>query len=170
MGMLTGRDVAYDHPLVRLSSRQAFLTHFILLRLLSTAYIPSLTPSSILHHVHTVTSSVRRRLLGADERDRDIEAGKKHAHDRKGKTKVIPSQLPLFEDEWMGLEMDADADNEADENEKRLVGRKGWKARAKEDERWWRLWDVSADCKEIGGMECYGRFTDLPRSSNMADE
>lgn len=22
---------------------------------------------------------------------------------------------------------------------------------------WWKAWDVSADCREIGGMECYGR-------------
>lgn len=22
---------------------------------------------------------------------------------------------------------------------------------------WWKAWDVSADCKEIGGMECYGQ-------------
>jgi len=23
-------------------------------------------------------------------------------------------------------------------------------------ERWWKVWDVRADCREIGGMECYG--------------
>jgi hypothetical protein len=22
--------------------------------------------------------------------------------------------------------------------------------------RWWKVWDVRADCREIGGMECYG--------------
>ena len=41
------------------------------------------------------------------------------------------------EEEWLGLDVGKD---EGDED---------W-------ENWWRVWDVGADCKEIGGMECYG--------------
>lgn len=26
------------------------------------------------------------------------------------------------------------------------------------DVAWWKLWEVNADCKEIGGMECYDGF------------
>ena len=26
----------------------------------------------------------------------------------------------------------------------------------RESGRWWKVWDVRADCREIGGMECYG--------------
>jgi len=28
--------------------------------------------------------------------------------------------------------------------------------------RWWKVWDVRADCREIGGMECYGMPPYLP--------
>lgn len=29
-------------------------------------------------------------------------------------------------------------------------------------ERWWKVWDVRADCREIGGMECYGMLSPFP--------
>ncbi len=38
-----------------------------------------------------------------------------------------------------------------------------WLGQEKNDEQdacegWWKVWDVCADCKEIGGMECYGEL------------
>lgn len=50
------------------------------------------------------------------------------------------------EDEWLGEERNGD--------ELQMEG-------------WWRVWDVEADCKEIGGMECYGEHS--PAAGYQAD-
>lgn len=115
----------YDHPLARVSTRQSLLTHFILLHLFSTVYIPSLTPSSVLHHAHNVASRLRNRLVGED----DIECGPGMSGRGKGKG------VALDPEDWLGLSEGAKEDD--------VDG-------------WWRLWEVGAECKEIGAMDCYG--------------
>ena len=117
-------NVVYDHPLVRVSSRQSFLAHLVLLHLLSTLDLPSLTPTALLHNARRLTTYLRNRLAGVDE----VESA-------KGKE---------LEEEWLGIEPG------------RYEGRAGQGEADEEREGWWRLWDVGADCKEIGGMECYG--------------
>lgn len=130
---------AYDHPLVRLSSRQAVLTHFVLLHLLSTAYLPSITPANIIFHVRNITSQLRSRLLGSDERERDVRDVEEGTMMRKGKTKLLEEEWMCASDEKKPLEQDVQID--------------------KDSGRWFRIWDVSADCKEIGNMECYGEIS-----------
>ena len=130
---------AYDHPLVRISSRQACLTHFALLHLMSTCYLPSLTPSAILYHVTSLTSRIRSRLLGDGEAEADVEAVPSKL-DKKGKMQAV-------ENAW----------SEIVEEEKDEV--------ALRQARWWRLWDVSANCKEIGNIDCDGEccWADIDR-------
>jgi hypothetical protein len=119
----------YDHPLVRLSSRQSVLTHFALLQLFSTAYVPSLTPSSLLLHARNLTSRLRSAVLGSD----DIDVANRNPSADKGKRVVDPV------DEWLAssapiIHRNSNADG------------------------WWKLWDVSAECRDIGCMECYGEI------------
>ncbi|WVQ86174.1 hypothetical protein IAT38_008342 [Cryptococcus sp. DSM 104549] len=120
-------DCVYDHPLLRVTSRRALLTHFILLHLLSTAYLPSLTPSALLLHARHLTSGLRNRLMGLEE-------------PRPGGGKV--SGLGE-EEEWLGLPQRGETAG------KRETGT------GERKEGWWRLWEVTADCREIGEMECY---------------
>lgn len=50
------------------------------------------------------------------------------------------------EEEWLGLDPAVSVS-------------KAHKHRPTEhEEGWWKLWDVSADCREIGGMECYDGY------------
>ena len=112
---MIGRDrlittIVYDHPLVRVTSRKALLSHFMLLHLVSTLYLPALTPTALLHHARGLTSYLRGRLIGLD----DLEAGE-----------IIKTV----------------DDEEYTKEEAELVS-----------DMWWRVWDVDAACKEIGGM------------------
>lgn len=121
----------YDHPLVRLSSRQSVLTHFTLLQLLATAYVPSFTPSSILHHARGVTSYARRALLGSDSEDLSTD------HQTRGMDVCPAGEI----DEWL-------QSSGPDLTTRRSADPNGW----------WKLWDVSAECRDIGCMECYGEW------------
>jgi len=113
--------IAYDHPLVQLTSRSSLLSHFQLLHLLSTLYVPSISPRALVQHIKFITSALRTIVLGNDT----LIVGDIERRGSKGKEKA-----------W-------DMDDLA---EGKVVDR----------DRWWRVWDVRADCREIGGMECYG--------------
>lgn len=104
------------------------LTHFALLQLLATAYVPSFTPSSILHHARSVTSYARRALLGSDSED----LASAQAHE----IQLSPAGQV---DEWL------------QSSGPQLIRR-----RKADPNGWWKLWDVSAECRDIGCMECYG--------------
>jgi hypothetical protein len=121
-------DCVYDHPLVRLSSRQSVLTHFALLQLLSTAYLPSFTPSSLLLHARSLTSRVRSALLGPDY----LPSPSANARDKRAVVDPI--------DEWLAS---------SGQHHGSVMHRNN------ADEGWWKLWDVSAECRDIGCMECY---------------
>jgi hypothetical protein len=117
--------LVYDHPLLRISSRQSLLTHYILLHLLSTLYLPAITPQSLVYHIGTLASLLRDQAIGSrwDSQEKaDVEAGK------------------VDDVEWSIRK-----------------GRRGQMAKDNEQSRWWRLWEVSAECMDIGGMECYGK-------------
>lgn len=124
----------YDHPLVRLSNRQSVLTHFALLQLLSRVYLPSITPSSILLHARGLTSRVRGALLGSDE----------VATAEVTETKRVVDPL----DEWLESSGGPSVEGALVQRDSRGNG-------------WWKLWDVSAECRDIGCMECYGGFGGL---------
>jgi hypothetical protein len=137
----------YDHPFVKLTSRQSLLTHFILLHLFSTLSIPSLSPSSLLEHARGVTSLLRNRWLGEEgDAEADAEAGALakalKQKDIKGKGKMV------LEEDWLGLPS-------LDPATEILRARK---VAEKREGQWWKLWDVSADCTEIGEMECYDGY------------
>lgn len=128
MWLVLTSPLVYDHPLIRLSSRQSVLTHFALLQLLSTAYVPSLTPSSILLHARNLTSRIRGAVLGTDDLPGDVA----RTMSAKGKQ---PAVDPV--DQWL-----ATSNNAIDHRNYNSDG-------------WWKLWDVSAECRDIGCMECY---------------
>jgi hypothetical protein len=73
---------------------------------------------------------------------KDVEAGKLE----KGKDKALGPSVEII-DRFDRGGMESGSVDEKDEKETR-----------KGSEGWWRLWDVRADCKEIGTMECYGEF------------
>ena len=78
-----------------------------------------------------MTLATRAALFDGDERERDIEAGRRACRG---------IDLPPVEDRWLGL-----------------AEKRGRSAAAKDEDRWWwRVWDVSANCTEIGTMETYG--------------
>jgi hypothetical protein len=133
--------IEYDHPLAQVSSRDSILTHFILLHLMSTLYLPAISPSALVQHAKGLTSVLRTRLL-SDNEVNDLEGVRKISRSTasaKGKEKAEELDLPMSE------------------------SRAGWRLPATSTEGsgeksgWWKAWDVSADCREIGGMECYGR-------------
>jgi hypothetical protein len=113
--------IAYDHPLVQLASRSSLSSHFQLLHLLSTLYLPKISPRALLQHSRSITSILKSRILGHDDLPGDLERVSV-----KGKEKAL----------W-----------DVEDTERSGMGR------------WWKVWDVRADCKEIGGMECYGMST-----------
>jgi len=128
------RSVVYDHPLVRVSSRQSLLAHLILLHLMSSLYLPSLTPAALIHHARGLTSHLRNWLIGVDDEE--------------------PGKEKEAEEEWLGVETGKHEREEDDVN----------------DGSWWRVWDVGADCKEIGAMECYGTSHTHNRYRQLIDE
>ena len=118
--------IAYDHPLVQLTSRSSLLSHFQLLHLASSCYLPSISPKALVEHTRSITSHLKTKIIGADTVPRDLE----RTVSVKGKEKAV----------WEDVD-----DLETTQN----------------GDRWWKVWDVRADCREIGGMECYG----MPPSS-----
>lgn len=96
------------------------LTHFALLQLLSTLYLPSLYPSSLLSHARSLSSKFRNALVGSDEVPRRADKAPRD---------------PV--DEWLA------------------TSGHGVMRRSNQDDGWWKLWDVSAECRDIGCMECY---------------
>ncbi|KAK8869475.1 hypothetical protein IAR55_000039 [Kwoniella newhampshirensis] len=139
-------DCVYDHPLLRVTSRQSLLMHFILLHLLSTLYLPSITPSALLQHARNLTSRLRNRLLGIDR-----------AHDLSKKSHIQKKQLllpkePAEEEEWLGLPLKQGGRGAS------LIEEDNLSDGEEDEDGWWKLWDVRADCKEIGEMECYDGY------------
>nr|XP_031861029.1 uncharacterized protein CI109_003389 [Kwoniella shandongensis]KAA5528101.1 hypothetical protein CI109_003389 [Kwoniella shandongensis] len=141
-------DCVYDHPLLRITSRQSLLMHFILLHLLSTVYLPSITPSALLQHARTLTSTLRNRLLGVDQSHANTNISKLA---NVAKRQMLLPKEAAEEEEWLGLPLkqharqDSSTDEESEDKGDDAAG-------------WWRLWDVRADCKEIGEMECYDGY------------
>jgi hypothetical protein len=120
-------------------SRESLLTHFILLHLLSTGYLPSITPSALIQHARTITSALRRKLSGGGDHT-DITD--------------IESSTPPLAGGYKGKEKEGN-----EENVSGWYGMGTEREDRQDDNGWWKAWDVSADCREIGGMECYGKST-----------
>jgi hypothetical protein len=134
--------IVYDHPLVALTSRESILSHFILLHLVSSLHLPSIAPSALVEHARSITSSLKNRILGNNElrlKEVELQSRKPSA---KGKQRAWSEEL--------GLGLDTLDSIRGDVN--RVRGERRGKGK------WWRAWEVSAECREIGGMECYGTF------------
>ena len=87
------------------------------------------------------------RLLGTDDDERydqDIEALNTPKIVGKGKGK----EAILTPDQWLEVTEGPIRRNLRSALRKDPVA---------EEPRWWKIWDVSAACKDIGGMECYGQ-------------
>ncbi|OWZ63789.1 hypothetical protein AYX14_06643 [Cryptococcus neoformans] len=140
-------DCVYDTPLVRLTSSSSLLSHFSLLHLLSTLTLPSLTPSAVIRHARSLTSALMLRLVGGTLRDvdpvprfrkRDTFGERRFGARSRGDV----SQDGAFgiEEAWLSLAtMCAPAERDGEDG-------------------WWKLWEVRAECSEIGEMECYDGY------------
>lgn len=125
----------YDHPLVKVSSRDALLTHFILLHLLASPSLLPFTPTALISHAKGILSAIygtSARGVGAQSVEKSMTPA------AKGKSKLAA------EEEWLGLPFEAKAALTRSEHPSNTTK--------------WRLWDVSAECREIGGMECYDGY------------
>jgi hypothetical protein len=154
----------YDHPLIRLGSRQAVAAHFILLHLLSPLYLPSPAPSSMVQHSKTVFTYLKKRLrddASYNRKDPPSRTSKQESImtiSEKGKAKELESALPVYveREKWLGT-----GDHRLEGTES-ISATDGPGGRNQDDDwsnkHWWRLWDVRADCREIGTMECYGEI------------
>ena len=95
-----------------------------------------------------MTWYLRSTVFGTDDEEHDIEAMKMLVRsDLKGK----PREANLSPEQWIEEGHTPAVAGVAEvpcEIVRRAVG--------DGDERWWKLWEVSAACKDIGGMECYG--------------
>lgn len=142
------RIVVYDHPLSKVSSRDSLLTHFILLHLLASPSIPSVTPSALRKHALSLANALHARWHGVAANATDKPVAPLISDKGKGKLAA--------EEEWLGLQYDEDA--VSPRAEMRKTQEAGLAAREGGADGWWRLWDVSAECHEIGGMECYDGY------------
>ncbi|WVQ69676.1 uncharacterized protein L199_007896 [Kwoniella botswanensis] len=149
-------DCVYDQPLVHLTSRETMLMHFALLHAFGTVYLPSIRPSALIIHLKEVISLLRISLLPIEEHGKSPGAeGKKKESDM-----IEWPKSPGEEEHLLGLGLGMSA---ADEH--LLTTRKpslhssrdhtALSDGSKTYDGWWKLWDVTADCKEIGEMECY---------------
>ncbi|WWD09734.1 hypothetical protein V865_007862 [Kwoniella europaea PYCC6329] len=149
-------DCVYDQPLVHLTSRESMLTHFALLHAFGTVYLPSMRPSALIIHLKEVISLLRISLLAIEEHVKSAEAeGKKKESDMT----ELPKS-PGEEEHLLGLGLGM---SEADDHP--LTTRKSSPHPSRDHialsdgsktyDGWWKLWDVTADCKEIGEMDCY---------------
>jgi hypothetical protein len=121
-GSRTKLMIAYDHPLVQLTSRSSLLSHFQLLHLISSLYLPSISPRALVEHTRSITSHLKSKIIGTEANvPQDLE----RTVSVKGKEKAVWEDVDDLENTQNG-------------------------------DRWWKVWDVRADCREIGGMECYG--------------
>ncbi|WVO24899.1 uncharacterized protein IAS62_006279 [Cryptococcus decagattii] len=139
-------DCVYDTPLVRLTSRSSLLSHFALLHLLSTLSLPSLSPSAVIRHARSLMSALMLRLVGVIPKDVD-RASRPRKKDAIGERRfgarsrggVGHDWAFGMEETWLTLATMC-APTESDGSD------------------WWRLWEVRAECSEIGEMECYDGY------------
>ncbi|WVW82668.1 hypothetical protein I302_104679 [Kwoniella bestiolae CBS 10118] len=150
-------DCVYDQPLVHLTSRESLLMHFALLHVFGTVYLPSIRPSAIMFHLKEANSSIRETLLdNSDDPHSDLHISTKEGKSKMSNTVSLPKS-PGEEERLLGLGLGMGADNHQpkkthlDSATKDRMSNDG----SKNYEGWWKLWDVTADCKEIGEMECY---------------
>lgn len=154
--------IVYDDPVLRIPSRSSLLTHLLLLHLISSGSIPAPTPSNVLRYtklalhrgvqsVLAITSpfGVSGRKGGDEESGSGVGAGYRDL-DLKGKGRDISASEKKGNSKGKG---------KASKPEKMELGNfkaeevSGGGARKGKDK--WKLWEVGAECLEIGGMECY---------------
>ncbi|WWC69071.1 uncharacterized protein I206_103007 [Kwoniella pini CBS 10737] len=159
-------DCIYEQPLVRLTSRDSMLMHFALLHLFGAVYIPSFTPFATIIHIQELVHLFKTFLLGKDygiEVDQQIKPTLRT-------TKSPRTPNPGREEHLLGLGLGVDPPTRSLPNthkdrrdyvrsESDLITQK---LEEKHDHSgmkvykgWWKLWDITAECKEIGEMECY---------------
>ncbi|EIW66354.1 hypothetical protein TREMEDRAFT_65632 [Tremella mesenterica DSM 1558] len=158
-------DVVYDHPLVKLTSRNAVVTHFTLCNLASTLYLPSVTPTGMKQHtkavitifgqqVTVVGSSVasrawyvvslilpKPRTISFDPEKAALTALSKEKGKGKGKGKET-------EKEKMKEKEVEEGKGQMEKETKRWYPDGG-------NEAWWRLYDISSEFKDLGALETF---------------
>lgn len=132
------------------------MTHFILLHLLASGSIPALTPSNALLHARLISRRLSRRIKDSlsfrsfssfSGGDVNTETSSREVKDNgKGKEKA---ENDLVTEEYQERLSITNA-----QIEEREMNQKGKVIRGDR----WKLWDVGAECTEIGGMECYDGY------------
>lgn len=136
----------YDHPLISIPSRPSLLSHFILLHLLSDVSIPALTPAVLFTRARELTADLRRRLLSGVLTEGDVETGDMVlANKGKGKRQHVDLAESWAEGEWH------ESRTSGVPTDRHRVGQPSQASR-------WNLWKVGAECREIGGVECYNGY------------
>ena len=140
-------DVAYDNPFAKVSSRQSLISHFILLHLVSCGQLPPLSSRSLF----SLATSISKQVLGYANVIGDEGTEVSNA---KGKEKAEIG-LGIHHTGETDLLKNGDLSFETIKPIKGLGG-----AHQSDTEgggpSWWRLWDVTAECRELGSIECYG--------------
>ncbi|WWD00988.1 hypothetical protein V866_007926 [Kwoniella sp. B9012] len=149
-------DCVYDQPLVHLTSRESMLMHFALLHAFGTVYLPSIRPSALIIHLKEVISLLRISLLPIEEHGKSPGAeGKKKESDMIELPKSPGEEEHLL---GLGLGMSEAGDHLLTTRKPSLHSSRDHTLLSdgsKTYDGWWKLWNVTADCKEIGEMECY---------------
>ncbi|WVN85154.1 uncharacterized protein L203_100297 [Cryptococcus depauperatus CBS 7841] len=122
---LIENDCVYETPLVTISSKNKLISHFAFLHLFSTGYLPSLTPTSILHHARNITPFLFLQSTETEQRERD----KHPTIEGKDGNKTMDHGV---EEAWLGIDIASPYQT---------------------SERWWRFWEIKSDCREIGKMQ-----------------
>ncbi|WWC89667.1 uncharacterized protein L201_004592 [Kwoniella dendrophila CBS 6074] len=153
-------DCVYDQPLVHLTSRESLLVHFALLHIFGTIYLPSFTPYWIVNHAKYVITQLKKHLLPLDEDLNDTSNVISEVKEGKMKSSSLPPKLPIpnlgQEERLLGLGLGLSDSSIPSAKRGGSDGKLKGDSRLKNrHEGWWKLWDVTADCKEIGEMECY---------------
>ncbi|WWC60703.1 uncharacterized protein I303_103279 [Kwoniella dejecticola CBS 10117] len=188
-------DCIYEQPLVRLTSRETILMHFALLHVFGSVYIPSFTPVATIIHIQELVHLLKTYFLGIDDDDDSNQTSKPPA--RTAKLPQVPNAPnPGREEQLLGLGLGLDAptrpspqpaqglrtaQDSASDLSSQTRNRGGEPHKRTGYQGWWKLWDITAECKEIGEMECYDghylamiehvlRLSLLPNLRNRSEE
>nr|XP_018998999.1 uncharacterized protein I203_08458 [Kwoniella mangroviensis CBS 8507]OCF62460.1 hypothetical protein I203_08458 [Kwoniella mangroviensis CBS 8507] len=149
-------DCVYDQPLVHLTSRESMLMHFTLLHAFGTVYMPSIRPSALIIHLKEIISLLQISLLPIEEHGKS-----RGAEGKKKESDIIESpKSPGEEEHLLGLGLGIGKAGDHRDTTRKTSRHSSRDHTTHSDgsmsyDGWWKLWDVTADCKEIGEMECY---------------
>ena len=107
------------------------VAHFIMLNLVASPRIPLLSPAALVRHVAALRTAARHMMVRAEMMDEEKGFESKPISEKEGRGK-----MPV----------------EPSTTKERV--RVGYK------EKWWKLWDVTSEVRDLGAMETFGETPD----------